>query len=348
MRTMGACALGTLLIGACAPPVEVELAPEAELQEASAYVAAPRCGPAAVTSLPQLLPDDKIMGALELDVQHLRRGKLFADVEKVLETEASDALDAMKECGVPLSKVDGIIFGFSDHDDVVMGARAKDLGTPKTLDCLAKKIEKASGVAPWTRVTSGCSTMLEMQGGEGKGFAVGRDMVVFASPSMEAALERRAKGKDKSALDGRLGWVRREVDTSGTAWMASNVPAGVGSSVSPGMAGMSRVGLGIDTSKGLGLKMGVGFASAGDAKKAATEIEAQLVQLKAMLPLLGLPMSVGDSITVGASGEVVKLGVFLTPDDIDALRKTIEDATGGSSSSSGSKAPPAKKRPGGI
>ncbi|MCA9649299.1 MAG: hypothetical protein KC501_05285 [Myxococcales bacterium] len=342
MKTMGACALGTLLVGACAPRVELEPAPEAQVLESAAYLVAPKCGLAPVTSLPQLLPDDRIMGAMELDVAHLRRGKLFGDLEKVMATEAADALAAMKECGVPLSAVDGVIMGFSDHDDVVMGARATDLGTPKTLDCLSKKIEAATGTAPWKRVTTGCTTTLELTDGEGRGFAVGRDMVVFASPTMEAAVERRVQGKDKSALEGRLGWVRREVDTSGTAWMASNLPAGVGSSLGTSMSGMTRVAMGVDATKGLGLKMGAGFASPSEAKKAAAELETQLVQIKAMLPLLGLPMSVGDSITIAAKGDVVSMSMFLTPDDLDALRKTIEDAMGASSSPP----PPPSKRPG--
>lgn len=342
--TMGACALATLLTGACAPSVELEPAPDPDVPLASAYVVAPTCGPAAVSSLPQLLPDDKIIGALEVDVQHLRKGKLFAEVERLMAAEASDALDAMKECGVPLSKVEGLVMGFSDHEDVVLGAKAKNLGAPKTLDCLAKKIEKATGTSPWTRVTKGCHTTLELSGGDGKGFVVGRDMVVFASSSMETSVERRAQGKDKSALDGRLGWVRREIDTGGSAWMASNLPASVGASMGTSMAGMTRVGVGIDASKGLGLKMGAGFSSASAAKAAAAELETQIVQVKAMLPLLGLPSSVGDSITVTSKGPVVKMGMHLTPDDVDALRKAIEGAAGGGSSSP--PPPPPAKRPG--
>ncbi|MEX1364499.1 MAG: hypothetical protein AB1Z98_15340 [Nannocystaceae bacterium] len=294
----------------------------------SAYSVAPTCGPAAVSTLPQLLPDDKIMGALEIDVQHLRKGKLFAQVERMLEKEAADAVAAMKDCGVPLSKVDGLVFGFSEHDDVVLGARAKGLGTPRTLDCLAKKVEATTGSKPWTRVTKGCSTTLEMTDGDGKGFVIDRDMVVFASKSMEASVERRVAGKDKSALDGRLAWVSREVDMSGSAWMASTLPAGAAAGLGGSMAGMTRVGVGIDASKGLGLKMGAGFGSAGDAKKAASEIETQVMQLKAMLPLMGLPSSVGDSITVSPKGPVVQIGMFLTPDDLDALRKTIEGSIG--------------------
>jgi hypothetical protein len=77
--------------------------------------------------------------------------------------------------------------------------------------------------------------------------------------------------------------------------------------------------------------MGAGFASAAEAKTAAAEIETQLVQVKAMLPILGLPSTVGDTIEVDAKGNVVRMGMFLGPKDLEALRKTIEGAAGSTS-----------------
>ena len=65
---------------------------------------------------------------------------------------------------------------------------------------------------------------------------------------------------------------------------------------------------------------GAGFSSATEAKAAATELETQLVQVKAMLPLLGLPSAVGDTIEVKAKGSVLRMGMFLTLSDIEALR----------------------------
>lgn len=342
MKTMAGCALGLVLAGGCAPGDELSPTPALAPSHASAYVVAPKCGPAKVGSLRELLPDDKIMGALEVDVAQLQRGKLFPEVERLLAAEGADVLDAMKTCGVPLAKVEGLMVGFSEHDDVVFGVRAKGLGEAATLDCLATKIEKATGKAPWRRVSTACETTLEPVDEDGKGFVVGHDMVVFASKSLEGAVERRVAGKDRSALEGRLGWARKEVDMSNTAWMAANVPAGAAGGLSPELAGLARLGMSIDATRGLGLRMGAGFPSSTEAKAAAASLETQLVQIKAMLPLLGLPSSVGDSLSVDAKGNVVRMGAFLSASDLEALRKMAE----GSGASSPEPPPAKRKRPG--
>ncbi len=326
MRTMAGCALALALGGGCGPAAELSPTPTPLRAQASAYAVAPTCGPASVSSLRELLPDVEILGAMELDVSHLRRGALFPEAERLLVSQASDALAAMDACGVSLSKVEGVIVGFSDDDDIVMGVRAKGIGEPATLDCLAGKIEKSTGKAPWKRVTVGCETTLEMPDADGKGFAAGHDMVVLASKSLEAAVGRRVAGKDRSALDGRLAWARTEVDMTSTAWVATNLPKGAGVGLSPSMAGLGHVGMTFDATKGLGVKMGASFSSAAEAKAAAKELESQIVQLKVMLPLLGLPAEVADTFEVGARGRLLRLGMFLRMSDIEALRLA---ATGG-------------------
>ena len=331
------------LTGGCAPGGELSPTPAPARPQATAYVAAPsKCGPAKVSSLRELVPDAEIIGALEVDVEHLRRGKLFPEVEKLIAAEGAEVLAAMNECGVPLAKVEGLVAAFSDSDDMMMGVRAKGLGEPATLDCLASKIEKSTGKAPWKRVTSTCETTLELEGGDGKGFVVGHDMVVLASKSLEEAMGRRVAGKDRSALDGRLAWARKEVDMGNTAWLAANVPASASAGLPSTMAGLGRVGMSIDATKGLGLRVGAGFASAAEAKAAAKEVESQLVQVKAMLPLLGLPSSVGDTIDVSSKGSLLRMGMFLQLSDIDALRKAMAGAGGGGSSSP----PPPPRKPG--
>ncbi|MCH9685655.1 MAG: hypothetical protein K0V04_29760 [Deltaproteobacteria bacterium] len=328
-----ACIVGLAAATACAPDTELTAAPAAELAQASLYVAAPTCGPAKVTALPALLPDAKIDGIMEVDFQHLRRGAMFGEVERLLATEAAEVVGAMKECSVPLSAAQGVVVGFNESGDVVLAAKATGLGTPGTLDCLAKKLEAASGKAPWKRTTSGCTTTLDMSGGDDKGFVVDKDTVVFASKSMVPAVSDRIAGKGKAALDGRLGWARGKVDMKGTAWAASNIPASAGTGMSPALAGMSRVTMSIDASKGLGLAVGAGFKSSSSAKSAADELNKQVVQAKAMLPLLGLSSKVGDSIEVKAKGSLVSMAMFLSRDDLDTIRKAVGSMSGGSGSS---------------
>jgi hypothetical protein len=342
MKTMAGCALA-LALGGCAPGGELSPTPTPARAQAAAYVAAPtKCGPAKIGTLRELLPDAEITGAFELDVEHLRRGTLYPEVERTIAAESPEVLDAMNACGVPLAAVEGVVAGFSDRNDMMLGFRAKGLGEPATLDCLAGKLEKTTGKAPWKRVTGTCDTTLELDDGD-KGFVVGRDMVVIASKSLESAMGRRVAGKDRSALEGRLAWARKEVDMGSTAWVAANVPTSLGAGLPAGMAGLSRVGLTLDATKGLGLRLGAGFSSTTQAKAAAKELEGQLVQVKAMLPLLGLPSTVGDTVEVRTKGTVLELGMFLQPSDLEAMRKAMAGAGGGSG---GGSAPSRSSRPG--
>lgn len=329
-KTMAGCTLALALTAGCAPGGELSPTPNPVRAHAAAYVAAPtKCGPAKVSSLRELLPDAEITGALEIDVDHLRRGKLFPEVERLLKAEGADVLSAMDECGVPLSKVEGLVAAFSEGDHMMVGVRAKGIGEPATLDCLASKIEKSTGKAPWKRVTGTCDTTLELPEGDARGFVVGHDMVVVASKSLEPALSRRVAGKDRSALDGRLAWARKEVDMANTAWVATNVPASAAAGLPTSMAGVSRVGVSIDATKGLGLRLGAGFSSASEAKAAQAELETQLMQMKAVLPLMGLPSSVGDTIEVDHKGTLLRFGMFLKLSDIEALRTAMAGGGGG-------------------
>lgn len=338
-------AFGVILLGACGlgacGPGELEHAAAPASMEASAYVAAPTCGPAKIRSLRAVLPDDVLQGVMEVDVGALQRSPLFRDHRSLFESEAREVLDGMKACGVPLLGVDRLVAGFTTGDDVVLGVRATGLAQAKTLDCLARELEKSTGSPVWSRTTTGCSTTLEIDGGTAKGFAVGRDMLVVASASLAGAVERRIGGKDVSALDGKLRWARREVDMGHTAWVAGNLPpavvAGMGS-----MNGLERVGISIDATKGLGLKVSMGFVSPRDATAAKTELSTIVTQARAMLPMVGLPESVADTITLEARGRAVRVGVFLRPRDVEALGKTLEGAVGGPSNSPSS--PPAPRR----
>ena len=328
-KTIGT-ALGLVLAAGC---TSTELQPESAdgSVEASVYMAAPKCDPLKAKSLEDVLPDDKIDGAFKLDVKDLRRGKLYKSIEPMFEAEAREVLDAMKACGVPLSKVNGVVAGFNEAEDVVFGVEAAGLGKAKTLDCLARKIEAATGESPWSRVKRGCHTRLETSDADVAGFVVGSNMVVFASKSLEASVESRLTGKSRPALSGRLGWIPREIDTGRTAWAGSTLPPGMAAGMSAGMSGMNRAAVSLDTTKGLDVGVGAGFGTVAEAKSAVSEIESQLMQLRAVVMLAGLPSSVSDSFKVSSKGDLVKLSAFLSPDDIDALRKTLESTAGGSS-----------------
>ncbi|MEM9462861.1 MAG: hypothetical protein AAGF11_52455 [Myxococcota bacterium] len=330
-------ALGLMLLGACGPG-ELSRAAVPVSMEASTYAVAPTCGPAKVRSLRAVLPDDGLQGVMEVDVGALQRSPLFRDHRSLFEAEAREVLDGMNACGVPLSKVDRLVAGFTMGDDVVLGVRATGLAQAKTLDCLAREIGKSTGTPAWSRTTTGCSTTLEIDGGKAKGFAVGRDMLVVASASLAGAVERRIEGKDVSALDGKLRWARREVDMGHTAWVAGNLPPAVAAGMGS-MSGLDHVGLSVDATKGLGLQVSMGFVSPRDATAAKTELSGLVIQARAMLPMVGLPESVADTITLEARGRAVRLGVFLRPRDVEALSKTLEGAMGGSSSSPSSPAP---------
>jgi len=321
MQRSAAIALASMVTGCTADVRQPEASTPAI--HAGSYAVAPPCGPTPVGSLRELLPNDTLFAAFEVDVGAMQRSPLFTDHQATLERGAKDALDAMKACGLPLSDVERVTGGFGDGDELVLGVRASGIGEPKTLDCLARALEKTTGTAPWSRTTHGCTTTLDVDGG-GKGFAVGKDMLVITTKGLAGGVERRLGGKGKALLDGRLSWARREVDLTTTTWMAADVPAAAAGALGPSMRGVSRVGLSLDASRGLGVKVSAGFASAADAKAARAELDSLAAQAGMMLPLLGLSSGVADTLRVDGKGTTLSVSMFLSRSDVKALREMAE------------------------
>lgn len=330
-KTMYGVVLG-LAVSACGPAEVLQPVPESAspYAEASVYIAAaPKCAPAKITSVADALPDAKFVGMMNIQLSHMRSGPLFAEVGRTLAREAPEAVAAMEACKVPLSAVDTIALGFSEDEDIVVGMTAAGIGDPTTLDCFSSAIAKETGSAPWKRETHGCSTELVMPDGKSKGFVVDRNTVVLTSSSLEKAVAQRLQGKGRSAANGRFSWVRTDVDTKVSMWGAMNLPKDMQAGLSS-LPGLSRVSISVDASRGLGLAVGLGFNSATEARKAKGEIDMQADQIKAMAPVLGLPSSVGDSLTVSQKSTRVKMGLFLDAAAVELLRKAVGDLSGGS------------------
>ena len=62
----------------------------------------------------------------------------------------------------------------------------------------------------------------------------------------------------------------------------------------------------------------------GDATAVREELQTQYDQFKSMLPMLGVPSSVGSKIEFKSEGDIVSLDLTLTRDEMESIRKGIE------------------------
>lgn len=266
-----------------------------------------------------------------IDAVALRASAWFADLEAVAHAHPTLAsiLAPVERCGVVLSDVRELTIGMSARDDAVAIVRAAGLGRPATIDCVARELTSTIGAAPWTRRTSGCTSVLRLQGGRGQAFVLDDDTVVIATRGWTASVGDRVAGERRPAgaspeRDGGLAWARRSVDVSRTLWFAANVPASAARSLGIQGAALQRVGGSIELAAGLDVRVTAEFHTAGDATAAARAIEAQLHRLRLAAPMFAIPIGAIDGIAVAAQGPRVDLTVVISEADLRALRSLLE------------------------
>lgn len=317
----GVQATALLALSACAPTV-AESVPDEVAGESAMYAAAPKCPPSKLGTLAEVVPDENFPFVMAVDVQHLRRGPLFGDLEKLMESEAPEAIKAMKACKVPLSSVRHLVLAGNQDGDIVVAAEAPGLGRPATIECL----QTQGGVTAKERLvakTSGCTTTFTAPDGDATGFTSGPDRLIFASTAFAGATKRRVEGKGRSALAGRFSWVGKGLDRSKSAWMAVNPNGPMKAELDKNLPGIMHFGMSVDASKDVGFSVSFDFDTTSHSAAAETLLRGFADQAGMFLPMLGLSPSVADTIRLSRRDRTVTTGLTLTAKDLEALRNTI-------------------------
>lgn len=236
--------------------------------------------------------------------------------------------DAMRACLGTLEAVDDVALGFDDAEHVVLAAHAKGLGTEATWRCLQKESLARGGAFELviTGTARGEGPQLRSSDGDGIGYFPDDDTMVMVSTAWDADMQARLRGEGTAAIEGSLAGTMARIHQDDPLWLAGRITglAELGLASTP-MKGMVDVAVDLRL-EGVDLLMttSVDAGEPADAARMRDEVQQKVDEFKPMVGMLGLPSSIGPKLAFVADGDVVKLDLSLTGDELRGMREGIE------------------------
>lgn len=236
------------------------------------------------------------------------------------------AMDVTRACLGRVEALDDVVIGFDEAKHMVVVLHAKGLGTDATWRCL--QTETVARGRPFELGTTGTArgSGPQVTSPDAVGWFPDDDTLVVASNEWKAEVEARMRGEGTAAVEGALAATMKRIQVDDPAWLAGRV-MGPSASALTGSAFSGIVDLAIDMRlDGEDLVIATSFdaGETADATRLRDEIQKQVDQMKSMLPLLGFPATVGPKLSFVAEGDLMKLDLTLTRDELRGLREGIE------------------------
>jgi hypothetical protein len=236
------------------------------------------------------------------------------------------AVDVVRTCLGSLELVDDVVLGFDDHEHVVLVAHAEGIGTDATWRCFAREAGTRGRVFDLTITGTARGEGPQLRESEGDvGYFPDDDTVVLVSKAWDTDVQARIRGEGTAAIEGTLAGVVGRVQADRPLWVAGRITGTteVGLASTP-MAGIDDVAfeLRID-GEDLVLETTADAGEAADATRMRDAIQQQLDEFKGILPMMGVPATLGPKIAFVTEGDLVSLGFTLTADELRALREKL-------------------------
>ena len=235
-------------------------------------------------------------------------------------------MDVTPLCLGQLEALDDLVIGFDDAQHLVLVGHAKGLGTEATWKCL--HTETIAGGRPFDLANTGTARGAgsQLTSSDTVGWFPDDDTVVIASKTWTAEVEARLRGEGTAAVEGALATTMKRIRVDDPAWIAGRV-TGMAASALTGspFSGIDDLAIGARL-EGEDLVLALSFdaGESADATRLRDETQQQVDQMKSMLPFLGFPATVGPKLSFVADGELMKLDLTLTRDELRGLREGIE------------------------
>jgi hypothetical protein len=278
----------------------------------------------------QLVPDAALYVGRARPAVLLGHAEAQAVWAKVEESDASfkTAMDVVRACLGRLEAIDDLVIGFDEAEHVVLVAHATALGTDATWRCF--QTETISRGKPFELVITGTARgegpQLRSDDDDGFGYFPDDDTVVMVSKEWDADVQARLRGEGTAAVEGSLVAPVARVQQGDPMWLVGRI---TGKSES-GLAGSPMAGIddvavdlrleGVD----LLVTTSVDAGEAADATRVRDAVQKQVDEFKAMLPMMGMPSSIIPKLAFVAEGDLVKLDLSFTGDELKSLREGVE------------------------
>lgn len=249
-------------------------------------------------------------------------GALWATAEGK-NAEMALAMDVVRACLGRLEAFERLAIGWDDQGHAAVVGRAKGLGTEAMWTCLRDQTKQRG--KPFelelTKTPRGEGPQLRESDGEDLGYFVDDDTVVLLSREWDAEVSPRLRGEGTPALEGQLAPAAGRVSRDAPLWLVGRVSEKTarGMAGSP-TAGVTDLALSITLPDGdLQLHFDGDAGEPADATRVRDELTTQLESIRSVLPVMGLPASVGPKIAFETEGDLVSLRLLLTREELRGL-----------------------------
>ncbi len=199
--------------------------------------------------------------------------------------------------------------------------RAEGIGKPERLTCLSAQLAASGNPAPFTMsATEGQPELVFTDGS--RGWVVNGCTVVIASSNWIDATKARIAGRGRSVLDGALMPVVARAGERKHVWMAGALASGLGGGGGL-FADAQDFAASIDLTGGFAFSLSFQFLDAAAARGGAKLLRDQFDMMKGLLPQLGLPAAVIDTVGISDAGQFVTLGARGNESDLEAVRQAL-------------------------
>lgn len=277
----------------------------------------------------QLVPDAahfvfRVQPAVLLGHAEVRA--LWAKTETT-DTAIAGTMDVVRACMERLEAIDDVLFALDDEENGVLVAHGKGLGTELMWRCFQdQSLSKGRTFdITLTGTTRGEGPQLRESSGD-LGYFPDDDTVVLVSKAWDTDVQARLRGAGTPAVEGRLAGVIRRVRRDQPLWVVGRISGkSEGGLTGSPMAGIDDVAFDLRIEDGeLLLSTTVDAGEAADATRMRDELQRQFSEYESILPMLGLPGTVGDKIEFVSEGDLVSLGFTLTEAELRGLREFME------------------------
>lgn len=236
------------------------------------------------------------------------------------------AMEVVRACLGKVEAFDDVVLGFDDEQHLVLAAHAKGIGTDGVWKCF--QTETTARGRPFDLVTTGTARGEgpQLRGDDGSvGYFADDDTIVMVTKAWDADVQARLRGEGTAAIEGSLAGVVARIGQDDPLWVVGRLGGKPELElVGTPFAGIDDVAFALrleGTDLLLDTTMDAGEAA--DATRVRDEIHRQLDPVKSMLPMMGVPSSVVPKLAFVAEGDLVKLGLSLTSDELRGLREGI-------------------------
>lgn len=266
----------------------------------------------------ELVPDGAT-GIVSVDAQAIFKSELYTKTKAFVDqnAEAKALADGLKsECGLDFETMKSYVVGFDvAGQNVVWAIDMPGIGKKAALECAAGKLP-ANDVKIVVSEGQGRAE-LDIAEGKVKGWSLGDDGLVIVTKGWVEAVEQRAKGEGKAAVDFYLKDAVALADRDRHVWFAGEVPAIAAGFLSETPAkGLLRVSGGMNVTSELDIVASAAFSDEPSAKAAKDAVQGLVDAGKAAAIEQGMPKSAVESLTFEQDGAVVRAKVKVPVADL--------------------------------